>query len=243
MAKHKVYCYYAELKGFEPKIWRRFEITGEKTMSELAYTVMIMYEMQASHLFSLGDHFYDNLMAKMKGKYDPKRLEFFGMVDKNTKYEIPFEDTMVMENEHFVPADARKLNYAMKNYGAEHHILEYDFGDGWEVVLRLGSIETKEVSLTTLPEIIEGEGFGIIEDAGGLSGHKEIEMALNHKSGKRYSEIVEWLGETTLDLTAFDIGEMNVRIKKLTRFYKNAYEKGIDPTAKELAMLLRQKEM
>ena len=51
MAQHYVYSFYAELKDYEPKIWRRFEINGEKTVAELGYAIMLMFEMQASHLF------------------------------------------------------------------------------------------------------------------------------------------------------------------------------------------------
>ena len=35
MSQHYVYSFYAELKDHKPKIWRRFEINGEKTMAEL----------------------------------------------------------------------------------------------------------------------------------------------------------------------------------------------------------------
>jgi hypothetical protein len=31
MAQHYVYRFYAELKDYKPKIWRRFEINGEKS--------------------------------------------------------------------------------------------------------------------------------------------------------------------------------------------------------------------
>lgn len=53
MAKHKIYTLYAELADCEPKIWWRFEINGEKTIAELAYTVMIQFEMQASHVYDM----------------------------------------------------------------------------------------------------------------------------------------------------------------------------------------------
>ena len=44
MAQHYVYLFYAELKDYKPKIWRRFEINGEKTMAELGYALMLMFE-------------------------------------------------------------------------------------------------------------------------------------------------------------------------------------------------------
>lgn len=53
MGKHKVYTFYAELNNYQPKIYRRFEINGERTMDELCYALMIMFEMQGAHLFAL----------------------------------------------------------------------------------------------------------------------------------------------------------------------------------------------
>jgi hypothetical protein len=35
LEQHYVYRFYAELKDYEPKVRRRFEINGEKTMVEL----------------------------------------------------------------------------------------------------------------------------------------------------------------------------------------------------------------
>jgi len=46
MTQHYVYRFYAELKDYKPKIWRRFEINGEKTIAEPGYAVMLMFEMQ-----------------------------------------------------------------------------------------------------------------------------------------------------------------------------------------------------
>ena len=51
MAIHPVYRFYAELTDYTPKIWRRFEVNGSKTIAELGYIIMTIFEMQASHLF------------------------------------------------------------------------------------------------------------------------------------------------------------------------------------------------
>jgi hypothetical protein len=50
MAQHHVYRFYEDLKDHKPKKWQRFEINGEKTMAELSYALMLMLEMQASHM-------------------------------------------------------------------------------------------------------------------------------------------------------------------------------------------------
>ncbi len=49
-----------------------------------------------------------------------------------------------------------------------------------------------------------------------------------------------WLGTITLDLTAFDIDDMNFRLKKLIRVYKEIYEYHYEPTERSLGLLLRE---
>ena len=72
MPQHYVYRFYAELKDYEPKIWRRFEINGERTMAELGYALMLMFEMQASHLFSFRENTMENLIALFRERNLPE---------------------------------------------------------------------------------------------------------------------------------------------------------------------------
>ena len=51
MASQPIYQFYAELKDYEPKIWRRFQVPENITMARLGYILMTMYEMKANHLF------------------------------------------------------------------------------------------------------------------------------------------------------------------------------------------------
>ena len=53
MASQPIYQFYAELKDYEPKMWRRFQVPGNITMARLGYILMTMYEMRANHLFCL----------------------------------------------------------------------------------------------------------------------------------------------------------------------------------------------
>jgi len=53
MVEQKIYQCYAELEGFSPTIWRRFQIKCNITTAQFSYAVMIMFEMLASHLFHL----------------------------------------------------------------------------------------------------------------------------------------------------------------------------------------------
>lgn len=245
MAQHYVYRFYAELKEYEPKIWRLFEINGEKTMAELGYAVMLMFEMQASHLFCFRENTRDAFLDDMKTRYTEKELNSVlkkhGMSDimKNSHYELANEDMYLADDERLFEADKIKLN-RITDIPGWHLTFEYDYGDGWEIDLTLELCEKREVSLATLPCVLKGEGFGIIEDVGGVSGLEELAKTLKKGKGKAYKEFCDWLGTTTLDLTAFDIDDMNFRLKKLLRVYKDIYEYRYQPTEKSLGLLIRE---
>jgi hypothetical protein len=245
MAQHNVYRFYAELKGYKPKVWRLFEINGEKTMAELGYALMLVFEMQACHLFCFTENRKDTLLAELRGQYteaeiwdvwDKRSMEDFV---KNYRYELPNDEMYLDEYEQLIEANKIKLNRITDRPGWKL-TFEYDYGDGWEVDLELIACEKREVSLAGLPCVYEGEGFGIVEDVGGVGGLTELAKALKKGSGKKYDDFCAWLGTTTLDLEAFDKDDINFRLKKLMRVYKDIYEYHLRPTDKMLAVLNRE---
>jgi len=44
-----------------------------------------------------------------------------------------------------------------------------------------------------LPRALEGAGFGIVEDVGGVGGLEQLVKALKNKKGKEYEMYKEWL--------------------------------------------------
>ena len=120
-------------------------------------------------------------------------------------------------------------------------IFTYDFGDGWEVKVTLQDyFEDKSLPGKELPRVIAGEGYGIIEDCGGVYGLEELDKAFKKKSGESYEEYREWLGVDEIDLTYFDIEDMNFRLKKVPRIYKEIYEDQLEPTERSLKILNRE---
>ena len=45
MATKQIYQLYAELKDYEPKIWRRFEVVSNIKIARLGYILMTLFEM------------------------------------------------------------------------------------------------------------------------------------------------------------------------------------------------------
>lgn len=247
MAIHAVYRFYAELEGYKPKIWRRFEMSGNKTVAELAYIVMVLFEMKARHLFRITDNRGAERLAEMQGNYSDEVLrKVLGkqeydelMALTSISYELPYPDGL--EDEETESYNAR--GYLLKNIAVNppgKFIFEYDFGDGWCVGLTLETCEKVEIHASELPRALEGEGFGIIEDCGGLGGLKEIDKAFRKKKGRQYKEYKEWLGVGDLDISSFDIDDMNFRLKKLPRVYRDFYEYGRAPSQRSIDLIERK---
>jgi hypothetical protein len=245
MATHPIYRFYAELADYAPKIWRRFEINGSKTMAELGYALLTMFEMKASHLFCFMYDYGAAVLEDMRKRYPGELLnEFlqkgeFADLLKPWRFELPFEDNYEGENEKWRDASKYRLMDVTKN-DPWKLVFEYDYGDGWEVNLTLESFEKVEINANDLPRLLEGEGFGIIEDCGGPGGLTELAKAFKIKKGQQYKEYRRWLGADELDLTTLDVDDMNFRLKKVPRIYKECYEYGYEPTQKSIDLLERK---
>ena len=104
-----------------------------------------------------------------------------------------------------------------------------------EDVFEDGTIPSAE-----LPRVIEGAGFGIVEDVGGVGGLGDFTKAFKKKKGTAYKEYCEWLGITEFDIDEFDLDDMNFRLKKIPRIYKQCYEDRKYPTQKSIDLIERK---
>ena len=160
---------------------------------------------------------------------------YFVLYDIITEESLP--DTETEQRRDATAITLRRLS----NTPGLRLCMQYDYGDGWEVELRLETVfQDDALPGKLLPRVLEGEGFGIIEDCGGVSGLERLAKAFQKKKGREYQELSEWLGIDELDLTAFDINDINYRLKKVPRIYQNAYELGLRPTKQSLDLLARK---
>ena len=88
--------------------------------------------------------------------------------------------------------------------------------------------------------MLDGAGYGIIEDCGGAPGLTQLVEAFRRKRGEEYEEYREWLGTDELDLTVFDLDDMNLRLKKVPRIYMDLYEHGKYPSQQSIDFLERK---
>ncbi len=240
MARNKIYQFYAVLDDYEPKIWRRFEIDGKKTIAELSYVIMIMFEMQASHLFSLKQNYRLYMRQQLEESF-PKELVTQTMADtyiKDVRFEFPYDEVYLKEDEMLIVPNTINLQQSTANTGVTFSFM-YDYGDGWEISLILEEVREEEISLSLLPRVTGGEGYGIVEDVGGVGGLTHLVEVLENPSHEEYADFTSWLDSTTLNLSSFDILDCNFRLKKLLRVYRDCYEYHYEPTKASLKLLNR----
>ena len=224
MATQPIYQFYSELLDYEPKIWRRFQVPGNITLARLGYVLMTLYEMKGNHLFQFmlpgiyNSGVFNKALGREGGDSGEKEYTF---------YLLQNEETMEFgEDEEAKDMAATKMKDVFYGVAGEKLLMEYDFGDSWQVEVTLESI-TKDPDLPgkELPRVLEGKGFGIVEDCGGVDGLAEVAEAFKDKSSEAYYEYRQWLGVKNLNLERLDKKDMNVRLKKLPRIFQNLYEK------------------
>ena len=143
---------------------------------------------------------------------------------------------------HIIEEDATQTRLRqVLNEVDEQVQVNYDFGDDWLVKLTLEKIYLdRELPGSEFPRVLEGAGFGIVEDCGGAPGLNELVKAFKKKKGDDYEEYRDWLGIEDFDITAFDIDDMNFRLKKIPRIYKQCYEDQLQPTQKSIDLIERK---
>lgn len=242
MASQPIYQFYAELNDYTPKIWRHFQVPRNITVARLGYIILTMFEMQTSHLFCIEEPLKEKMSNYLCQKFSPEQIAAF-FADNDYEdirtYEVKNKEDDESDEDAFDAVETKM--YQIFSKAGDYVTLLYDYGDGWEVKITLEKIfEDKELPGKELPRVLEGDGYGIIEDCGGVGGLLELAKVFGKKSGKRYKELSEWLDVTELDLNSFDIADMNFRLKKVPRIYADAYEYSLEPTKQSLNLLDRK---
>lgn len=249
MASNPIYEFHAQLRDYQPKIWRRFQVVNNTTMARLGYILMTLFEMQANHLFRIEVPFKENLIEstrKRLGDSEYNELfaaaEPFNDVDENRIFEIITDDTYLYrdEDEKVYDITEHKLKHIITAPGSRL-VFVYDFGDNWIVDVTLERVfKDDDLPGRLLPRVLEGEGYGITEDCGGVEGLEKLARAFKKKKGEEYNAYREWLGLDDLDLERFDINDINFRLLRVPRIYANIYEYDLEPSERSMDILERR---
>jgi hypothetical protein len=239
MTSLPIYRFHAQLADCTPAIWRRFEVPKNISAARLAYIVMTLFEMKASHLFSFDVPSGENYKITM----GERALDFpviKELADEMDVRHLELPSVYEEDDEEKEDAAATLLGHIL-NTPMQQLVFWYDFGDGWKVTLKLEDIyEDKDLPGRELPRVLEGAGYGIVEDCGGPGGLAELVKAMAKKKGPKYEEFKQWYELDDIDLTRFDLDDMNFRLKKVPRIYRDIYEEDLEPTPRSMDILTRR---
>jgi Plasmid pRiA4b ORF-3-like protein. len=247
MASHPIYQFYAELDEYEPKIWRRFQVSDDVTVARLGYIIQVLFEMTASHMMAIEVPQSENFRNYIRINH-PDELHkhmIYDLKDEVTIiYEVMDEDFEDISDPYRIvrTEDATQTRIRRAVYQPNDKLnFNYDYGDDWWVSLTLERVfEDKALDGRELPRVLEGAGFGIVEDCGGVSGLEDLVKAFKKKKGAEYKQLSEWLGTPDFDITVFDLDDMNYRLKKIPRIYKQCYEDRLMPTQQSIDLIERK---
>ncbi|MFI3253824.1 MAG: plasmid pRiA4b ORF-3 family protein [Eubacteriales bacterium] len=239
MAKNTVYEFHAELTDSEPLIWRKFRVKKDITLAKFGYILQVLFEMQANHLFQFVEPYQENFYAHMSQSFPLKEVKKQfppNKVAERRFYELQNHLTEDFNDPNAFNALTTNLSDVFCLPGAKLKMW-YDFGDDWFIDIKLvEEIEDSDIPAGELPQVLEGEGFGILEDCGGVF---NLNQAISEKEivMENMPEVYEAMKLLFAD---FNTDDMNLRLKKLPRIYANCYVRGTNPSKASLDFMARK---
>ena len=236
MASRPIYQFYAELDHYKPKIWRRFQVASYISVARFGYIVQVLFEMTASKLMTIEvPPVLDKLFIERERTPELICSSFFDTDDEDLnicRYEIFDESCVELLDDspdiHFKDAAKTRLRNAMNIPGDK---AEVGYDSNWYVIVTLEKIFTdKDLPVRSLPRVLEGAGFGIVEAVSGTEELNKLVNAFQRKEGTDYKRYSELVCDKDFDLSAFDLDDMNYRLKKIPLIYQRWYEDRIRPT-------------
>ncbi len=226
MASHPIYQFYIELDDYEPKMWRRFQLMNNVNIAKLGYVIMSIFEMEGRHLFNFEVPVLDNFKLLVGDNINlaenQEALKVLNQSGGIINIELSQNDPHYSDR---FTLNALDITLAkVLTAPGEKIYFNYDYGDGWQFTLTLENVFIdKNLPGKSLPMLLSGEGFGIIEDCGGVEGLAEIARAFKDK-GDGYEEYSEWLDIEELDLEEYNEERLSYKIKNFPKMFKEAYE-------------------
>ena len=179
-----------DLAGTTPPTWRRLEVASDVFLDDLHEIIQIAFGWTDSHLhrFGCGPAYYS---------------------DDTEYYLMDFE---VDSGEIGIPEQQVRLDEVLADIG-DRMFYCYDFGDNWQLVLRLEAVEPQASSARNVV-CTHGDRDGPAEDCGGVGAYELIEAFKDPTIGDPETEIEyrQALGEIdpySYPTTPFDIAKIN----------------------------------
>jgi len=177
-----------DLRGAKPPIWRRLELSSDLHLDVLHDVLQTAVGWFDCHLHAF--HLAGERSAAFLTDYDLEEGE-----------------------EGTGEADVR-LDQVLREVG-DRLIYQYDFGDGWEHIIRLEAVSPPAPG-DPGARCVAGRRAGPPEDIGGIWAYNGVAASLTGEPGAPALDehMMEWL-PPELDPTAFDVAEVNYALEQL----------------------------
>lgn len=248
MATFPIYQFYVELEGFKPKMWRRFQIMNDITLARLAYVLMVLFELRNRYSYEFRKDELE-IFLKKHPEYarNPEMLEQLNREFKKVRYGITAIKNIYMYRtpegyEELKNAEEIKIRDVIC-YENEEFFFYYDPEINWKIKIVLEKIFVdKNLFTKELPKVIDGNGYGIIENKAGC---KDLEKFRSELKKSRWVNKTKYknfciVGENgRFYFDKFNVDDMNYRIKILPKALKDYYENGGELSNKQRRVLKR----
>src|SRR6516164_4050474 len=181
-----------DLKGTRPPLWRRLELTSDLFLDQVHEIIQIAFGWTDSHLHQFGSG---------PAHYGPE----------TEHYLCPFQ---VEDGETGIPEEDVRLDEVLADAG-DRLFYDYDFGDGWEHVIKLEAVLPRRDSEPSAV-CAAGRRDGPPEDCGGIYAYELISAATDPGNPDHVDAVAEFArfygepaGPESMRTTPFDINEIN----------------------------------
>jgi len=182
----RLYQFKITLLGFNPIIWRRFQVKS-CTLDKLNEHIQTAMGWTNSHLHEF------QINGKRYG--DPELLDD-GFADDD-----PFIDSTCIKLDEVVPKSGDRLTFEYK----------YDFGDGWQHEIVFEGCLKSEKGMR-YPVCLEGKNACPPEDVGGVGGYTEYLEAIVDPNHEQHEDMIQWRGK--FDPLQFDAEKVTKRMRR-----------------------------
>jgi len=197
----KAYIIKLELIGSEPLIWRRVIMPAGATFNRLHEVIQTVTNFQSGSLYE-DYHLYefDLKEEKIRVTNDEEAYQEHLHYKKNRKAYEERLRTMPPEHAEFEKAHQERLQMVVRkpaglkidNYLEKHKeiLYRYDFGDGWQFIIRLEEIV--DDYYFGYPTLLDGAETAPPEDVGGIPGFYDFLEAYRDEKHPEHKEMKAW---------------------------------------------------
>ena len=214
------------LDGLRPKIWRRVQVSSQATMFQFAHIIMELFHMENEHLYAF-------VFPETKAKR-PRGVPVYEWAPCVRIELFTEDDWSEPDGERVFDVIDPSLTLAavLDRFPSKKIEFEYDYGDGWGITILFEKALAQDAKAAAkeLPCVLKGEGYGIVEDCGGLWGLAQLIDLVHRRATNQpiedtgYDEPLrlKWLddlfpeaAEALLTPEAFDIDAANEAIRPM----------------------------